>query len=222
MKLKNIFLILCMASLFPLLLFAQERIDHLDKPQKEGSFPKLWRTWPFQRDNASKVYSVVSDEKDKIIRAEDKDGLSIQIFSNFYWPIEKYPYLNWRWRAKALPSGANESDDAKNDSACGIYIVIGKYDGHAIKYVWSSSLPKDSVVTRRDGNLKIKVVDSSGTTPSKWVKHSVNALEDYKSLFGKDLKKNPSGIGLLTDSNATQSPAACDYADFFISDKPMN
>lgn len=181
---------------------------------KIGAFPKLWRTWPFQRDTAATVYSAAEENGKRFIKAYDDHDASVQIFYNFNWEINNRPMLSWRWRATALPAGANESNDATNDSACGLYVVIGRYDGHAIKYVWSTTLAPGTVVTRRDGKLKIKVLDSGSKNLSKWVAHSVDVAKDYEELFGSKLEKNPGGIGLLTDGNATHKPAGCDYTEF--------
>ena len=187
------------------------------KGSKVGNIPKLWRTWPMQRDDASKVYKVAEENGKRYIKAYDEWYLSKQIFFNFNWDIEKRPMLSWRWRATTLPAGAAESNDNTNDSACGVYVVVGKWKGHALKYVWSTTLAPGTVVTRRDGKLKIKVLDSGAAKLNKWVSHKVDVLKDYQELFGKPLEKNPSGIGILTDGNAVRKPAGCDYAGFAIS-----
>jgi len=187
------------------------------KSSKVGRFPRIWRTWPTQRDEASKVYKVAEDNGKRYIKAYDEWDESKQIFLNFNWEMEKRPMLSWRWRATKLPAGAAENNDATNDSACGVYVVIGKWRGHAIKYVWSTSLAPGTVVTRRDGKLKIKVLDSGSAKVGTWISHKVDVVNDYKELFGKPLDKNPSGIGILTDGNAVRKPAGCDYAGFAIS-----
>lgn len=187
------------------------------KGSKVGRFPKLWRTWPMQRDEASKVYKVAEEGGKSFIKAYDEWNLSKQAFFNFNWEIEKRPMLSWRWRATTLPAGAKESNDRTNDSACGVYVVIGRWRGHAIKYVWSTSLTPGTVVTRRNGKLKIKVLDSGPSRVGSWVSHKVDVLKDYQELFGKPLEKNPSGIGILTDGNAVRKPSGCDYAGFAIS-----
>ncbi len=182
-----------------------------------GKFPSKWRTWPFQRGKAQEVYQIAEENGRKYLKAKDDKDLSQQTMRYFNWDLERYPYLSWKWRARELPKGAAENDDNKNDSACGVYVIIGTYTGDAIKYVWSTSLPVAQTVTRRDGKLKIKVADSGALNLNKWVSHTVNVPADYKELFGGELKKKPSGIAVLTDGNATHTAAACDYADFTIS-----
>lgn len=184
---------------------------------KVGNFPKRWRTWPFQREKAARVFSVGEESGQKFIKAYDSEDISQEISLNFDWEIDRYPVLAWSWRPTKLPEGADESNDDTNDSACGVYVVVGKYRGHAIKYVWSTGLSTGRVVTRRDGNLKIKVLDSGPSGVGRWASHGVNVPADYEALFGRKLAKNPAGIAILTDGNAVHKPAGCDYKDFSIS-----
>lgn len=186
---------------------------------KVGNFPKKWRTWPLQRGKAEEVYSVAEEKGSRFIKAYDDHDVSQQIFLNFDWHVDEKPVLSWKWRATTLPAGANESDGSTNDSACGVYVVVGKYDGHAIKYVWSTTLPIGKTVSRHDGKLNVKVLDSGSKSVGKWVKHSVDIPADYQTLFGGKLEKSPSGIAILTDGNAMHKPSGCDYADFAISSR---
>jgi hypothetical protein len=196
--------------------YSQLALDSL-KSSKIDHFPKAWRTWPLQRNDASKVYKVAEENGKRFIQSRDDDNLSKQIFLNFNWEADKRPMLSWRWRATELPAGAAENNDATNDSACGVYVVVGKWSGHAIKYVWSTTLAPGTVVTRHDGKLKIKVLDSGPAKKGSWITHTVNVKKDYEELFGKPLEKNPTGVGILTDGNAVHKPAGCDYANFAIS-----
>lgn len=221
---KNKFLLLlAVVILLPLFASAQDTPsesgividDFASSPA--GKFPSNWRTWPFQRGDAVKVYQIAEEGGKKYLKARDDKDLSEQIMRNFNWQIDRYPYLSWKWRARELPAGAREDDGSKNDSACGVYVIFGGYSGNALKYVWSTSLPAGQIVTRREGKLKIKVADTGTAHLDKWQQHTVNVPSDYKALFGGEPKKNPSGIAILTDGNATHTAAACDYADFTIS-----
>lgn len=186
---------------------------------KVSNFPKSWRPWPLQRDKAESVYRVEEEGGTRFIKAYDDHDASAQIFYKFSWPVGDKPMLSWRWRATTLPEGARESDDNANDSACAVYVIIGQYQGHAIKYVWSSSLAPGTSLTRHGGKLKIRVLDSGAGKKGSWVKHAVDVPADYEALFGQKLDKDPSGIAILTDGNAVHKPAGCDYADFAIEGK---
>lgn len=216
-----IFLITILAVSMPIGVRGEPSSVLLDdfSSSKVGNFPRRWRTWPFQRGKAAAVYRVAKENGEKFIRAYDDHDASQQIFLNFDWPIGRRPMLSWKWRATTLPDGANESNDATNDSACGVYVVVGKYQGHAIKYVWSTTLEPGKVVTRRDGKLKIKVLDSGPSQKGRWLAHKVDVSSDYEALFGAKLDKQPSGIAILTDGNAVHKPAGCDYTGFTVSDK---
>ena len=211
MKIIFIFLFL---FLLPLTTFAKS-IENFDS-RDLGKLPVDWRTWPLQRKKATRVYKVVQEEKNRFLRAKDNQNFSVQVLRHFEWDVKKYPVLSWKWRAQELPKGAKESDDGRNDSACGVYVIVDRNKGHALKYVWSSSLPENTVITRKEGKLKIKVLTSGEKEKGKWIEHTVNVITDYQKLFGVPLKKNPTGIALLTDGNATKTSAACDYDDFIL------
>jgi len=195
-------------------------IENFQKYQ-DGKFPKWWKTWPMQRGDAQQVYRVRVEGGKHYLEAKDDKDLSEQIMNVFVWNTDEYPYLNWRWRPRTLPTGAKESDDNLNDSACGIYVVFGRYSGVASKYVWSTTLPKGTIVSRRGGDLRILSMGSGQGGLNRWHSYSVNVLDSANKLFGKTMKRKPTGIGILTDANATHTAAACDYADFSISKKPL-
>lgn len=218
---KNVVTIVAAAAAIAALLSADrgaqgEGLGALSS-SRAGSFPKSWRTWPFQRDKAAEVYTVADEGGTKYIKAYDDHDVSQQIFYRFDWPVSEKPLLSWRWRATELPAGARESDDSTNDSACAVYVIIGQYQGHAIKYAWSTSLAPGTVVTRQGGKLKIKILNSGAASKGRWVSPTVDVPADYRALFGQELERNPSGIAILTDGNAVHKPAGCDYADFAVS-----
>jgi len=190
-------------------------IDNFEE-HKVGKLPRSWRTWPFQRSKASKVYKVRQENKNRYLSAYDSEDISVQLLYNLNWDVNEFPMLAFRWRAHDLPAGAKESDDNKNDSACGVYVTVGQLSGHALKYVWSSTLPVGKVVSRKNGKLKIKVLASGKSQAKKWKNFKVNVKKDYEQLFNKSLKRNPR-LGILTDGNAVHKTASCDYDDFKIS-----
>lgn len=192
---------------------------------KDGVYPKWWKSWPMQRDKVQQIYHVKVEGGKHYLHAFDDKDLSQQIMLPIMWDIEKYPYLNWRWRPKVLPGKpgleAREDKDDQNDSACGVYVIYGRYTGRATKYVWSSALPVGKIVSRRDGKLRITPVASGTAGVGSWHSYSINVPQSYEKLFGSPMNRAPTGIAVLTDGNATHTPAECDYADFSISMKPL-
>lgn len=184
-------------------------------------FPISFKTYPFQRGKAQDVYIVKDDGGNKFLHASDDKDVSVQVFKRFVWNTKQYPNFAWKWRAVTLPKGADENNGRPNDSACGIYVTFGGYTGNAIKYVWSSTLPVGTVVEKKPGKFYIIVAESGAGSVGSWQTHAVNVLEDYKKLFKAEPSKDPDGFGLLTDGNATHTPAVCDYDDFVISETPL-
>jgi hypothetical protein len=181
-----------------------------------GTFPKNWKTYPFHYGKAERVYQVAQEGGRRLLRASDSDDISVPIFKDFRWDVEKYPYLKFRWRAVQIPAGSRETSTATNDSACAVYVGFGRTS--ALKYVWSAALAEGSYWAKNPG--KFYIISKQTGDPGTWREESVSVTEDYQKYFGKPLEKRPSGIGVMTDGNATHQPAACDYAEFRISTSP--
>ena len=223
---KNGFLFLIGFFLFFVSSFAfsEQTIHRIDDFSEESiqHFPRDWKTWPFHRGKAKKVYQVAQENKNRYLQAEDSNNLSEQIYKGFHWDYKKFPYLNWRWRAHILPEGGKESDGGVNDSACGVYVVFGRTTGNSMKFTWSTTLSTGTVYEKKPGEVVFKILDSGKQRLHQWRRHSIHVERTYETLMKHPIRqKGPTGIGVLTDGNATQTRAACDYDDFVISKKPI-
>ncbi len=183
----------------------------------DGGFPPHFKTYPLQRSKAIKVYTVQSEGGQKFLHAQadsEAQNIGVQVFRRFDWDIAKWPRFSWRWRARILPvmpAGAH-----RDDNACAIYVTFGSFGGKAIKYVWSTDLPAGKEIEDTPGRFFVIVVKSGPSGVGTWQKTTVNAADEYRRLFRKELDFNPDGFGILTDGDGTHSPSACDYADFEI------
>ena len=187
---------------------------------KVDEFPTVFKTWPLQRGDAKQVYRVQEENGKKYLAAFDDKDLSKQIFREFDWNIKAFPYLRWKCRARTLPKGAAENNGATNDSACGVYVLFGKTTGTALKFTWSTTLPVGTIFEKRPGEMVMKILDSGSKNLNQWRTNSIDVPKMYEELLKKPLKREPTGFAILTDGNATHSPAACDYADFEIACVP--
>jgi hypothetical protein len=198
--------------------------------------------WEYRKEynKAAEVYSIIEENENKYLRGSTTPKHSMvqigkQVNQNnllsknkIDWDIFSYPNLSWDWRITTIPEGANEKHDNTNDSAASIYVVFQKMrvpfasweyqPANWIKYVWSSTLPVGTVITRKFSRFgmslyegKYIVVASGKKDLGKWITVKRNVLADYKTHFGKSPSFNPIVIGILTDSNSTDSSAEADY-----------
>lgn len=179
------------------------------------AFPQNWKVRG-DEEVARIIYKVVEENGNHYLCAHaDKQDVQIGI-SRSLQPKE-FPALQWRWRAKQFPTGADERVVKTNDSVAGVYVIFdSKIVPRAIKYVWSSSLP---VGTRFTSPVywrsHIVVLQSGPAQPNEWKLETVNFYHDYKALFGTE-PSEVLGFAILTDSDGTKSIAEADYDDFTV------
>jgi len=180
---------------------------------KIGEFPADWKA---RKDAGKAVYTVQEEGGKRFLRAVAKN-IGIQAAKQFEtWDLNAYPVLAWSWRPLEYPEGADERDAKKNDSALAVYAVFphSPVTVKSVKYVWSSVVPRDVRLASSRGLTQVRVLQTGTARRGEWVEERVNALEDYRRLFGDGDVPKPVGIAVLTDSDDTKSSAQGDYANF--------
>jgi hypothetical protein len=194
--------------------FAQSPINITFGSDEAGKFPSGWQA--LDKNNAVKVYSVRAEGGKKFLHADSK-GSREQIGYEKKWVLKDFPIFQWQWRPVLFPAGTNEREKNGNDSVLGLYVIFGHWPFlKVIKYIWSDTLPVGASLNSPFSNdTRILVLRSGRSLMGTWVQERRNVLSDYHQLFGEG-EKNPvaTGIGVLTDSDNTNSHAIGDYADF--------
>jgi hypothetical protein len=205
----------------PLLAADKIIVDDFEK-NKEGQFPIAWSLrkefWQIGA-KAAKVLVVRSENGNKYLAA-DSNGDSWTAGKVFSYDLSEYRFLSWRWRARVLPKGGDESKKITNDSAAGLYVCFKGFVSlpYCIKYVWSSTVPAGTVLDSPHRKAtKIVVLRSGPQQLGTWVKEKRDVYADYLKVFRTKAVKNPVGIAVLTDSDDTRSRAAADYDDIAVS-----
>jgi hypothetical protein len=177
--------------------------------------------WSIVRGKGT-VYSFLSATPDVLNATSFCGNTMIGIKSTV--SLSDYKFITWKWKAVALPESAMENDKKKNDSACGIYLLLknGIFP-KAIKYVWSSNLPVGSVVqSAYNANVKIIVMESGKEKCNQWVTETSNVKNDIVRCFGEKEKfSHILGFGLLTDADNTRSCAAACYGAIIMTTDTM-
>ncbi len=193
---------------------AQSPINITFGSEEVGKFPSGWQA--MDKNSAVKIYSVRAEGGKKFLHAESK-GSREQIGYEKKWVLKDFPILQWQWRPVLFPTGTNEHEKNGNDSVLGLYVIFGHWPFlRVIKYIWSDTLPVgESFNSPFSKDTRILVLRSGRSLMGIWVQERRNVLSDFRQLFGEG-EKNPvaTGIGILTDSDNTNSQASGDYADF--------
>ena len=183
--------------------------------ERGGTIPCGWHP---SRNDVS-MYSMVH-ENGKFFTHISTIGGCTSIGKLFAYSANDYPVLKWVWRVNKLPEGGNETIKRKNDSGAAIYVIFkGRLKlNNIIKYVWSSSLDIGTVTpSPYNGRTRIVVLESGPSLCGRWIHERVNVHDDYERLFGA-IPPPIEGIGMLSDSDNTDSPVSADYGDITVQD----
>jgi len=180
---------------------------------KLGEFPADWKV---RKDAGKQAYKVQEESGARYLRAHSQ-GLGLQAAKSVEWNLDEYPFLTWRWRPTAFPTGGDERESARNDSVLAVYLLV-PYSNirgpRAVKYVWSERVPVGTQLESNLGLTKVRVLRSGTTGKDSWTEERVDVRADYLAAFELTAAPAPGGIAVLTDSDDTQSTAIGDYADF--------
>ena len=179
----------------------------------KDTFPEGWKS---RGGEGSEVYRVRSNHE-PYLEANAKNS-AVTIAKKFEYDLAEYPYLSWQWRAIELPKGGDERYKNTGDSAAAIYVIFeGRFRPKSIKYVWSASLPIGTTTeSPYNSKTKVVVVRNQSSPMAQWVSERVNVYTDYQRLFGSETE-SVQAIGLMSDSDNTQSTAIADYKVIMIS-----
>ena len=180
---------------------------------RTGTFPEGWKS---RGGDGAKVYRVNANPEN-FLQAKAVDS-AVSIAKEFEYDLTAYPFLSWQWRVFKLPRGGDERYKETGDSAAAIYVIFpGRFRPDNIKYVWSASLPMGTTTeSPYNSKTKIVVLQNHSSPSGTWMSEKVNVYEDYKRLFGEK-PEHVQAIGLMSDSDNTQSRAEADYKGIVIS-----
>jgi hypothetical protein len=127
--------------------------------------------------------------------------------------------LSWSWRVHRFAQGGNEKEKGKDDTVA-LYATFGSFlHRQSLKYVWSASLPKGTVVgPRRTVLYDIVTIVLQGPGGAKeWRSEKVDVAADWLRYLGEPgdtLEDAPelAGVGILVDGDDTKSSSAADIA----------
>lgn len=218
-KTLTILLFLLITILFPIDTFSLNDILQVEsfKGMKVGSLPPKWdvKEWKGKIDA-----SIVKDDKDNALRFKSIKT-SVALYKEISFNIKDYPFLNWQWKVKVLPLGADVRIKKANDHAAQIYVIFPKFpkmiNFSMLGYVWDSNAPVGTEATSsKRSTIKFIVIKSGAKELGTWLSEKRNVYEDYKRLF-KEEPPMVGNIALQIDSDDTNSSAESFFGDIYFS-----
>lgn len=157
------------------------------------------------------------------LQALSQSGASILVTPLHVDPT-RHPWISWRWRVDRLVQGEDLSLKKGSDASARVYVYFESsglpWQKRNIDYVWSATLPVDTVLeSPYSKSSKILVVESGSERLGSWQTVKRNVLEDYRRCFEGD-PPHVVAIGLMTDTDSTQTEALAYYDDLTITHEP--
>lgn len=164
-------------------------------------------------------YTFAEEDGRQVLRA-DSVGSASGMGRKIKIDLTKTPYVNWSWKVdRGLPK-LDEASKGGDDYAARLYVVKSGgaliWKTKALNYVWSGSQmresswpnafkPKNAIMLAARG-----MDDSTGV----WVTEKRNVREDFKEIFGKDIK-SIDAIAIMTDTDNSGLSASASYGDIY-------
>ncbi len=134
--------------------------------------------------------------------------------------LERTPWLNWSWQKRLPIEPGDENLKTGDDFVARVYAVkkggLLFWKTLAINYVWSAGHRKgDSWDNPFAGNNAKMLSLRDATDPAgQWFSEKRNLREDFRRLFGKELRYID-GIAIMTDSDNSGGRAEALYGDLY-------
>ena len=143
--------------------------------------------------------------------------------------VSEHRYFTWKWNVSNTIDDTNTIDNegrvqrVGDDFAAKIGISIlkkGTDDPREISYIWTKSLPEESILVHEKRVLFWKfqyhriVVESGDKQVGQWVIEARDLYADYKRIYPNEEPGEIVRIYVMSDSDNTDSQVTGQFADF--------
>lgn len=203
--------------------------------------PLEWQPWIFSRFVRHTEYTVIEEQGNRFLRARSETAASGLLQDVDIDPRAKH--IKWRWRVPHLLLTADLNRRGSDDSPARVMVsfdgdmekldveerakagmvklISGRHMPYAtLMYVWDNKIPVGTILENpHTSRAKLIVVASGPAGLGEWLMYSRNLVADFERAFGETPGKI-TAVGVMTDSNATESNAIAFYGDIVISEDP--
>lgn len=175
--------------------------------------------WKVKEFKGKADFKIVEQSK-KMLKLTSQSS-SFSLIKELHMDISEYPFINFEWKVETLPHQADVRFKDKDDQAAQIYVIAPSFpetiNYKAIGYIWDTSAPPGEYKSPKFSNIKYIVLRNGASELNKIIKEKRNVYEDFKRLWGMELKKRKIVIALSIDSDDTRSTAISYFGDIYFS-----
>lgn len=209
-----------------------------------GDLPASWQPWTLSALKRPTDYALVDYNGHTVLQARADGSASGLIHSTRFDP-RHFPMLSWRWKVTSLIDRADNSRAWVEDSPVRI-VVAFEGDVSRLKpmdrlvfnqfrmftktelpyatlmYIWENRAPAGTIITSpHTSRIKMIVADSGKASVGQWCERRANLYEDYRRAFGEE-PPPVKWIGVMTDTDNTQSSTLAYYGDIRVARAPRS
>ncbi len=174
--------------------------------------------WELKEKEGSPTFRLEKEEDAYVLHFISKNS-SFGLTKEIDVDIKEYPYLNFRWKVKELPSNGDFRKKETDDQAAQIYVVFGRFKFLAkiVGYLWETTAPKlITGISPVWNKTRLIVLESGPEKIGKWVWEKRNIYDDYKLLYDKEPPKT-NLISIYINSQHTKSRAESYFGEIYFS-----
>lgn len=194
-----------------------------------------WKLFSFKNITNHTTYQTSQLNGISCLEAISDNSASALLLSARF-DVHTFPMISWRWRISNIYRKGDISRKEGDDAPLRIYVMFeydpekasffkkikyeviralyGKYPPHSsLNYVWSSRKHPEPFLPNPYTDLAMVFPVAAGKEDvGRWLEHTGNILQDYRSAFGED-PPSVASIAVMSDSDNTgESVRACiDY-----------
>ncbi len=189
-----------------------------------NTLEEILKNWRLKNIVGQDEYQVIKHKNGNILHILSRQSASI-LFKKIEFDVYQYPVIRWNWQVNEFPTYKSEKNIYSiDDYAARVCVVFPSWTLWSTKflvYVWDDRVQSEGAVkpSSLSKNCKILVVESGKKNKGKWVTEERNIIEDYKKLFGKKPDREAGGIGVMSDSDDTQTSTDACYYNIYLRSK---
>ena len=184
-------------------------------PLGSHGVPPGWRKYETPGGRPAYDFTVVEDTGRRALDLKSAADHST-IAKEVGVALEATPLLEWEWKVRTLPRGADLRERATSDTTGHLFVIWPRFPAllrsRLVGYVWDASLPIGSIVkSSKTSTVTFIVVRRGADGLGQWLTERRNVVDDHRRVFG-EAPDNPQAVALSIDTNDTRATAEAAFA----------